>query len=84
MRFTELNYTNKDSNPTITVMGEIQTYNALAEQQNIFLKNDFIKEPAFSDFNLGDNGYILVNFSAKIDSNLISYKRAIESLPLNQ
>ncbi|MFA5889240.1 MAG: hypothetical protein WCW47_03545 [Candidatus Paceibacterota bacterium] len=79
MRFTEFNYTNKNNNPTITILGEIQTYNALAEQQDVFLKNEFVKNPTFSNFNLGDNGYILVNFSANIDPGLISYKKFVES-----
>ncbi|MCX6702234.1 MAG: hypothetical protein NTX96_03530, partial [Candidatus Zambryskibacteria bacterium] len=83
MRFTEFDYVNKGNNPTLSIVGEIQTYNALAEQQDIFLKNEFIKNPVFSNFNLGDNGYILVNFSANIDPNLLSYKKMIESMPLN-
>ena len=83
MRFTEFNYVNKDNSHTLSITGEVQTYNALAEQQDIFLKNDFIKNPVFSNFNLGDNGYILVNFSAQIDSGLISYKKSIEAIPLN-
>ena len=83
LRFTEFTYTNKANNPTINVSGEVQTYNALAEQQDIFLKNESIKEPTFSNFNLGDSGYILVSFSAKVDPNFVSYKKTVESLPLN-
>ena len=83
MRFNELNYTNKDGKQTISVLGEVQTYNALAEQQEAFLKSDYIKEPEFSNFNLGDNGFIFVNFTARIDPRLTSYKISAESSPLN-
>jgi hypothetical protein len=83
MRFVEFNYANKDNNHNITISGEVQTYNALAQQQDIFLKNDFIKNPIFSNFNLGDNGYILVNFSAQIDPSLISYKKNVEATAVN-
>ena len=79
MRFTELNYTNKDGNPTLAISGVVQTYNALAEQQDAFLSNENIVNPMFSNFNLGDNGYILVNFSADIKPELVSYKNMIES-----
>lgn len=81
MRFTEFNYANTDNNPTLTVIGEVQTYNALAEQQDVFLKSGSIKAPVFSNFNLGDNGYITFNFSATVDPTLISYKKTIEALP---
>jgi hypothetical protein len=83
MRFISLNYVNKNNDPTITITGEIQTYNALAEQQDAFLKNESMKNPGFSDFNLGDNGYISVNFSSKIDPGYVSYKKMLESIPLN-
>lgn len=83
MRFTELDYVNKNNDPTINITGEVQTYNALAEQQNVFLNNEFMKEPVFSDFNLGDNGYLLVKFSSRLDPSLVSYKKMVESIPLN-
>jgi hypothetical protein len=81
MRFTEFNYADKNNDLTISISGEIQTYNALAEQQNTFLKNEFIKNPIFTNFTLGDNGYIFFNFSAKIDPSLVSYSKIIGSTP---
>jgi hypothetical protein len=83
MRFTQLDYSNKANDPTINITGEIQTYNALAGQQNIFLANEFLKGPTFTNFNLADSGYIQVNFTSKIDPNLVSYNKKLESIPLN-
>ena len=83
MRFTELDYVNKNNDPTINITGEVQTYNALAEQQDVFLNNEFMKDPVFSDFNLGDNGYLSVKFSSRLDPSLVSYKKMVESIPLN-
>src|SRR3989339_516637 len=77
LRFTDLTYTIKNNIPTVAISGEVQTYNALAEQQDKFLKNEFIKNPTFSNFNLGDNGYIIVDFSTNIDPNFVSYKSTI-------
>ena len=79
LRFTDLTYTIKNNIPTVAISGEVQTYNALAEQQDKFLKNEFIKNPTFSNFNLGDNGYIIVDFSTNIDPNFVSYKSTIEN-----
>jgi H2-forming N5,N10-methylenetetrahydromethanopterin dehydrogenase-like enzyme len=81
MRFNEFSYKNLDNKPSVSVSGEIQTYNALAGQQEAFLSNPSVKNPEFSNFNLADNGYIVVKFSADIDPNLISYKTATESTP---
>jgi hypothetical protein len=79
MRFTDFSFVNKDNQPTVSVSGEIQTYNALAEQQDVFSKNPFVENAMFSNFNLADNGYIMVKFTADINSDLVSYKKAVES-----
>ncbi len=81
MRLTDFNYVNKNKQSSLSITAELQTYNALAEEQNIFSKNEFIKNPVFSNFILGDNGYITVNLSATIDSALISYKKSVQSSP---
>ena len=78
IRIADLIYSNKNKEPSLLMIAEAQTYNALAEQQDLFLKNEFIKDPVFSSFVLGDNGYITFNFLATINSNLISYKKAIQ------
>ncbi len=79
MRLTELIYKNQNDISSLSLTGELQTYNALAEEQNIFSKNEFIKNPVFSNFVLGDNGYITVDFRAMIDPSLISYKKYVEN-----
>ena len=81
LRFNDLTYVNKNNSPTVTISGEVQSYNALADQQDVFLKNEFIKSPTFSNFVLGDNGYITVDFSARLDPSLLSYKNSVGSTP---
>lgn len=78
MRFTSFDYAKNDNKSTVSISGDIQTYNALARQQEFFESTEFIINPTFTDFNLGDNGYISVKFSADIDQSLISYKRIID------
>lgn len=83
MRFTSFDYTRNNNKPTIDIAGDIQTYNALARQQESFASTEFIRNPTFTDFNLGDNGYISVKFSADIDQSLISYKRIMDKTITN-
>ncbi len=83
MRFTSFEYAKNNNKPTLAITGDIQTYNALARQQEFFASTEFIRNPRFTDFNLGDNGYISVKFSADIDQNLISYKRIMDKTITN-
>lgn len=83
MRFTSFEYTKNNNKPTVSITGDIQTYNALARQQEFFASTEFIRNPRFTDFNLGDNGYISVKFSADLDQSLISYKRIMDKTITN-
>ena len=84
MRFVNFNYSNRAGIPTVVMKGESQTYNALAQQEDIFSKDKSLVNPEFSDFNLGDNGNITFDFSATLEPGLISYKKITESKSLNQ
>ncbi len=83
MRFTSFEYAKNNNKPTVSITGDIQTYNALARQQEFFASTEFIRNPRFTDFNLGDNGYISVKFSADLDQSLISYKRIMDKTITN-
>lgn len=80
LRLLKLSYVNKTGEAKVTLQAESQTYNALVEQSNIFSQSDYLKNNKFSNFSLQDNGYIKVDFVSVIDTSLISYKKAIDSL----
>jgi len=84
LQFNDLTYTNKTGSPVLRINGEVQTYNALAQQQDILTKNEYIKNPIFSNITLSDGGNIRFQFTSSIDLNLVSYKKAVESLSINQ
>ena len=84
VRYGTLKYTNIDGLPTVSMTTEAQSYNALAQQLDAFSKSEFVKTPQVSDYNLGDNGNITVKFFANLEPSLVSYKKVIESLSLNQ
>ena len=84
MRFTDFVYLVKEDKPTLSIKGDFQTYNALAQQEDIFSKNEFIKNPKIGTFALGDNGFINADFSSTLDPSLISYKKSLDSLSSTQ
>lgn len=84
MRFNELTYKNTDKEINLNIKGEVLTYNALAQQEVIFRQSEFFKNPLFSGLSLTENGTVSIEFSATIDPALISYKKTLESLPLDQ
>jgi len=78
VRFDKLSYTNNGKDMTISIDTEAESYNAIAQQVDILSKNQFINEPFFSNFDLGENGTIRMKFFAKIVPDLISYKKKIQ------
>lgn len=84
LKFNDLSYTNKTGTPTIKINGEVQTYNALAKQQEIFSGSEYVKNPTFSNIGLGEAGSIKFQFTSTIESEILSYKKAVESLSVNQ
>ncbi len=84
LKFNDLTFSNKTGVPTVRINGEVQTYNALAKQQEIFANSEYIKNPTFSNIALGEGGSIKFQLTTTIDSSLISYKKSVESLSINQ
>ena len=84
MRFSELNYTNKDNLSNITASVESASYNAIVQQSKIFDSTSFVQSYSFSDFNLGDNGVVKMKFSADLSPDLFSYKKVVENNSGNQ
>ena len=79
LRFNDFSYVNKNGSPSITIGGEVQTFNALASQQEALASNELIKNLHFGDLTLGDLGSVRFKFSARLDPSLVSYKKVIEN-----
>jgi hypothetical protein len=79
VRLTRLTYSKENNIPTLLFTGEAQSYNAIADQSNIFSLNKYIVNPTFGDFALQDSGYIKISFTSGIDTSVISYKDNVES-----
>ncbi len=79
LRFDNLVYVNKGNTPTVSMDVEAGSYNALAAQEDVFSKNEFIKSANFSDFSLSDNGSIRAKFFGTLDPQLVSYKKVVSA-----
>lgn len=78
--FENLDYrTDESGKTTISMKGKARNFSSVALQSDIFGKSKFIQEPIFSNLNLDRTGDVVFNFSAFIDSRLISYENAILS-----
>ena len=77
MSFSDFTYRNSDTGNIVTMKGEVQTYNALAVQQDLFSHGTFISSPNFSNFTLGSNGNITFQFTASVNSDAVSYKKSV-------
>jgi hypothetical protein len=84
MRITSLSYKGNNGSPTLSMTGEVQTYNALAEQERIFSESEDFKNSTLSNFALTQNGNITVAIFANIDPKLISYKRIVEESKITE
>ena len=84
MRFDEFNFKNKNGSPTLEMIGEGSTYNAIAEQSDTFNQNGFFKNQTFNDFSLTDTGTVRAKYLTNLSPELISYKKLIEDNSLDQ
>lgn len=80
LRIVRMTYKNDNNIPLVTLNAETLNYNALAEQNRIFSESEYLKNAKFSNLSLRDNGNVIADFTATIDTSLISYKKAVESM----
>jgi hypothetical protein len=82
--FTDFDYSTLSGTPIITMDGESQSYNALAEQNLAFEQSGFIQNPTFSNFALATDGNISFKFTGNVDPALISYQKFVEASTSSQ
>lgn len=80
VRLSNFSYKTEGAHFTVSSNVEAQSYNSLYLQSEVFLKNSFIKNPVFSDFDVTESGTIQAKFTAEIDPTVLSYRKAIEGL----
>ncbi len=84
VRFTDFDFTYRNNVPTISAKGEAQSYNTLAQQEEVFSASDDVKNSEFSNLGLNETGNVTFDLSATINPTVISYPKLIESVTQNQ
>lgn len=80
MRFDNFSYRNTDGKPTISMDSEALSYNAVANQRDVFIQSGLMSDVLFTGFNLSETGQVRSKFTAVISPKLVSYKELIDSL----
>ena len=74
LQFENFNYKIDETDRiSISMNGVAPGFSSVALQSDIFGENKFIQEPIFSNINLDNKGNIIFDFSAYVDSRLLSY-----------
>lgn len=88
--FKDFSYSELDGQIVVDVKMEGKSYSAFAQQSGIFSKQEFIKDPEFSDFELSEGGTITATFKSIIDPTILSYEKTLipviqeETVPVPQ
>lgn len=69
--------TENDGASSVVLRGEADDYASIALQSDIFSQNKYLKDYIFSNLTLNQDGRISFDFSAKINSALLSYGQTI-------
>ena len=78
VRFQDFNFNAQDGNEVIVGMaGEAKSFNAVALQSDVFGAERSFKNPVFSNFSLNEQGDVIFDFQAVVDSKLLSYSETL-------
>jgi len=79
IRYSSLDWNGGDSKKLLlTMRGEAKSYASVAFESRVLAKTNLIKEPAFSDLNLDDQGRIVFTLSAVVDPEAIRFSNLPE------
>ena len=66
---------------SISVVGEADSFNAIALQSDIFGSSSQIGDPVFRNFVINDSGNVDFDFSGVLDSNAFLYRKVLQNTP---
>ena len=81
VRFSQFSYSlNQEGTSNISLSGEADNYKALAFQSDVISKNEYFKNPIFSNFGLNIFGNVTFDLESDISNDLILYKNNLDSV----
>lgn len=79
LSFSDFSFTYNDVASEISMSGQSRGYLPIAQQSDIFEKNQYIQNPVFSDFALDDTGMVTFSLNFTLNPELITYGRKIKN-----
>ena len=82
VRYTKFSYDLGNANDqriTVKLSGQATGYRSVALQSDLFLKNKYLIDPAFSGLSLDEKGNVLFELEFMVDPNFVDYKQTIET-----
>lgn len=70
---------NLDGTLTIGMQGKARSFSSLVLQSDIFLQSGFIRDAAFSNFNLDESGNVSFNVQGTVDMINVSYQQTFQN-----
>ncbi len=78
VQFKSFDYSLDEKGMVIVMEGTARDYSTVALQSDIFGEHTMIKDTVFSNLDVNEEGFVVFDFSATIDKDLVSYKKRIE------
>ncbi len=78
--FSDFSYSYDSSGGEVSMKGEAQNYISIAQQSDLFEKNQYIKNPIFSNFAKTDLNLISFDLTFTLDPELTRYGRKIKNI----
>lgn len=80
IRFKSFKYSIDDNNQIdLSIIGEADSFNAIALQSDIFGASDKISDPVFRNFVINDDGNVNFDFSGTVDSKAYLYSNVLNN-----
>ena len=77
--FNDFSFAYNAEAPEISMVGEAKGFIPIAQQSDLFEKNQYIQNPIFSDFQLADSNIVSFNLTFTLNSELLYYGRTIKN-----
>ena len=79
IQYDDFRFDYKDEQGVVQIVGQARSYQAIAQQSEVFSKERLIREHVFSDFTLQENGRINFNLVITLSPELLLFE---QSFPL--
>ncbi len=81
--FSNFSFVYNEEAPEVSMVGEAKSYLAIAQQSDLFEKNQYIQNHIFSDFQLTETGRVSFSLSFTLNPELIRYGRKIQNTQID-